>query len=84
MITIIPAQKLKWVFYTASFAGNEQLLVCLVEGQGRAVIMGLEQYFRMREWQGKGGKARGSKRVHQGTSARRTARNSTGVHQNAS
>jgi len=61
MITIIPAQKLRGVFSTESFARNERLLVCLVEGQGRAVIMGLEQYFRMRKRQGKDGEVQGSK-----------------------
>ena len=48
MVIIIPRQKLQSVLHTDTFVSNEQLLVCLANGKNSAVIMGLEQYFRVK------------------------------------
>lgn len=53
MITIIPAKELQRLVALHAFARHERFLVCVTDRHGRAVIMGLEAYFRSRERQGK-------------------------------
>ena len=65
MVIIITRQKFQSMLHTDTFASNENLLVCFANEKNSAVIMGLEQYFRVRERQGKGGEVQGSKTVKQ-------------------